>query len=103
MTLGFVGGAKARTVPCPRVARRWARFAWPTLLQLLQQIPESLPRQAGGFGGGGVDLGKLVAPVPGPAGVDDGAAVGEIALGLALGLDARVERRAPGVVGDVDG
>ena len=52
--------------------------------------------------GRGVDLRELVAPVERPAGVDDGAAVGEIAYRLALGLDARIERRRPGLADDLD-
>src|ERR1700694_5641965 len=70
---------------------------------LFQPIPEPLPRQPRGLRRGSVDLGEFVAPVPRPAGVDDRPAVGEVALGLALRLDAWIERGAPGIVDDVDG
>ncbi len=69
---------------------------------LCQQIAEALPREPRGLGRRCIDLGKLVAPVPRAASVDDGAAIGEVALRLALGLDARVERRRPSIMDDVD-
>src|SRR5262249_12479214 len=69
---------------------------------LFQQIPESPPRLPRLLRRRRIHLGKPVAPVPGAAGVDDGAAVGEVAGRLALGLDARIERGRPRVVDDVD-
>jgi hypothetical protein len=69
---------------------------------LLQQIAKALSREARGLGGRCIDLRKFVAPVPRTARIDDGAAVGEIALRLALGLDTRVEWRRPSIMNNVD-
>src|ERR1700692_4611784 len=68
----------------------------------LHQMPEFLQPDAPFLGRRHVDRRELIAPVPRPTGVDDGAAVGVIAGRLALGLDARIERRRPGVADDVD-
>src|SRR5713226_9604519 len=69
---------------------------------LFQQIAELLSCEARRLRRRRVHLGELVAPMPGTTRIDDGTAVGEVALGLALRLDARIERRAPGIVDDVD-
>jgi hypothetical protein len=58
-------------------------------------MPELLQRLAA-LGSRHVHRRKSIAPMPGPAGVDHGEAVGVVAGGLALGLDARIERRRPG-------
>src|SRR5262245_59855102 len=68
----------------------------------LEQVAELLPRHAALFRRGHVHLGEFVAPVPGPAGIDDRPAVGGVADRLALGFDARIERGRPGVADDVD-
>src|SRR3954469_19850050 len=68
----------------------------------LEQMAEPLLRDPALLGAGRAHLRELVAPVPGAAGVDDRSAVGEVTGRLALGLDARIERRRPGVADDVD-
>src|SRR3954453_17429077 len=68
----------------------------------LEQMAEPLLREPALLRAGRAHLRKLVAPVPGAAGVDDGAAVGEVAGRLALGLDARIERGRQRIVDDVD-
>src|ERR1700750_2487914 len=44
-----------------------------------------------------------IPPMPRSAGIDDGAAVGEILKGSALRINPRIKRRAPRVGDDVDG
>src|SRR5512132_806913 len=68
----------------------------------LEQVAEPLLRDPALLRAGLAHLGELVAPMPGTAGVDDRPAVGEVAGRLALRLDARIERRRPGVTDDVD-
>src|SRR5262249_16738972 len=68
----------------------------------LEQVAELRLRHAALFRRGHVHLGEFIAPVPGPAGIDDRPAVGEVADRLALGLDARIERGRPGVADNVD-
>src|SRR5271166_1161248 len=54
---------------------------------VLEQVAESFLRQAMLLWCRYVHPGEVLAPMPGPAGVDDGAAVGVVADRLALGLD----------------
>src|SRR5579864_2415747 len=65
-------------------------------------MPELLQRNAALVRRRGIDRGEFVAPVPRPAGVDDGAAIGVIAHRLAFRLDARIQWRRPGIADDVD-
>src|SRR5437773_8837004 len=69
---------------------------------VLEQVPKLRLDDAALLRRGHVHLGKLVAPMPGPAGIDDRPAVGVVAGRLALRLDARVERGRPGIADDVD-
>src|SRR3979411_2501514 len=69
---------------------------------VLEQMAELLLRDPAFLCGGSAHLGELVAPMPGTAGLDARPAVGEGAGRLALRLDARIERRRPGVADDVD-
>src|SRR5438128_1810378 len=65
-------------------------------------MAEFLLRDAALLRGRKVNLRELVPPVPGPASIDDGTAVGVVAHRLALGLDAGIERGRPGIADDVD-
>src|SRR5262245_7067593 len=65
-------------------------------------MPELLLRDAALLRRRHVNFREFVAPMPGPAGIDDRAAVGVVAGRLALGLDTRVEGGRPGVAYDVD-
>src|SRR5579864_8089207 len=65
-------------------------------------MPELLQRNAALVRRRGIDRGEFVAPVPRPAGVDDGAAIRVIAHRLAFRLDARIQWRRPGIADDVD-
>src|SRR5260370_28530664 len=87
---------KTLSLPPDRVGARHASPLRP------EQVAELLLRDAAFFRRGHVDLRELVAPMPWPAGVDDRAAVGMVADRLALGLEARIERRRPAVADDVD-
>src|SRR3974390_3125179 len=60
---------------------------------LIEEMPESFLRQAALFGCRHVHHGKFIAPMPGPAGIDHGAAVGVVARRLALRPDPRIKRR----------
>src|SRR5271166_1110927 len=72
------------------------------LNSVLEQVPEPVLRQATLLWCRHVHPWEFLAPMPGPAGIDDGAAVGVVADRLAFGLDARVQRSRPGIADDVD-
>src|SRR6266851_2965709 len=92
-----IGFMQARPFPFDLAwrARRKARSR-------LEQMAEPLQRDAALFRRRQIHLRELVAPMPGPTGVDDRPAVGVVADRLALGLDARIERSRPGIADDVD-
>src|SRR5437764_14357502 len=68
----------------------------------VEQVAEFRQRELAFLSGGGIHGRELVAPMEGPASIDHSPAVGVVAGRLALGLDARVERRRPGVANDLN-